>query len=133
MKEGEVVIRRIRATDLDRVRTLADRALKEEYSQDLMSHLYERFGQGFIMAESDGDLLGFVLGIPLDEGTMRILMFAVDETMRRRGVGTLLMESLRRYALRRRMRVITLEVAVDNKEAQEFYRRMGFAVAGMIP
>ena len=132
VKEGSIEIRKVKNGDLETLRIMANRTLREEYSEELVNHLYERFNQCFMIAERDGEMIGFVLAVPVDEGTMRILMLAVDELSRRMGVGTLLMEAVKRYAMHRRARAITLEVEVNNKDAQEFYRGLGFEIIGMI-
>ena len=132
VKEGSIEIRKVKKDDLESLRLLANRTLKEDYSEELLNQLYERFNHCFFIAEMAHRNVGFVLAVPIDEGTLRILMLAVDEPSRRMGVGTRLMEVVRKYAMGRRNRALTLEVEVGNKEAQEFYRRLGFEIIGLI-
>ncbi len=69
------------------------------------------------------------------------LMFVVDEahvtnlaiapSMRRQGLGTLLLAHLAREGSRRGCTAMTLEVRVGNIAAQDLYRKFGFAIAGL--
>ena len=56
---------------------------------------------------------------------------AVDPTLRRRGIATLLMAELARRAVAHGCRAWTLEVRVSSTGAQELYRRFGFVPAGV--
>lgn len=132
MKKGDINIRRIRQSDLKRIRTLANRMLRETYSEELIGHLFERFQHCFLVAASDEDIYGFVLGVPLDNLTLRILMLAVDKNSQRMGIGTNLLIAAKKYATLRRMNSLTLEVGVDNNAAQEFYMSGGFSITGLL-
>ncbi|MGA1822233.1 MAG: ribosomal protein S18-alanine N-acetyltransferase [Thermoplasmatota archaeon] len=132
MKNEDMNIRRIRQSDLDRVRTLANQMLRETYTEELMGHLFERFQHCFLVAASDEDICGFILGVPLDNLTLRILMIAVEKKYQRKGIGTNLLMAARRYAALRKMNSITLEVGIDNEGAQKFYQTQGFSITGLL-
>ncbi|HEX3436720.1 MAG TPA: GNAT family N-acetyltransferase, partial [Pseudacidobacterium sp.] len=51
----------------------------------------------------------------------------------RRGIGRTLLEAVEEHLCSSVVRSIRLEVAVDNLGAQNFYKRMGYGVAGRIP
>jgi [ribosomal protein S18]-alanine N-acetyltransferase len=69
------------------------------------------------------------------------LMFVVDEahvtnlaiapSMRRRGLGSLLLAHLAREGSRRGCTAMTMEVRVGNVAAQDLYRKFGFVIAGL--
>ncbi len=58
---------------------------------------------------------------------------AVRPDRRRRGAGTAIMVTLMALAQSRGANRMTLEVRVSNHAAQELYRRLGFAPAGVRP
>lgn len=86
--------------------------------------------EGFIVAECDGVLCGYIVGaLFMDES--RILLLAVKEGYRRKGVGTRLVNT---YvdSVSGRSNMVRLEVRASNLSAQTFYFRLGFRFIGMI-
>ena len=86
--------------------------------------------EGFIVAEADGELVGYLLGnILMDEA--RVLLIAVKDEKRRRGIGTRL---LNEYidSVRGRVSMVRLEVRASNLAAQTFYFKLGFRFIGMV-
>jgi len=67
------------------------------------------------------------------DGQARILMFAVSAGLRRRGVGSAMMDTFLRTVAMRGLKRIELEVRVSNTEAIQFYKRNGFEIAGALP
>jgi ribosomal-protein-alanine N-acetyltransferase len=127
-----LIIRRVEGRDLERIRDLADTRLNEEYSEELFNHFFERYPQCFLVAENGKTVMGFVLGIPLDAKTMRILMLAVDENHTRMGIGSALMDASMKYARDRMMTTMVLEVGSMNKKAFDFYLKKGFKMTGVL-
>ena len=86
--------------------------------------------EGFIVAECDGVMCGYIVGsLFMDES--RILLLAVKEGYRRKGVGTRLVNT---YvdSVSGRANMVRLEVRASNLSAQTFYFRLGFRFIGMI-
>lgn len=82
-----------------------------------------------LVCERDGAVLGYVgMRLVLDEGY--ITNIAVHPRFRRAGIGRALLGELRRYAERRGLDILTLEVRESNAGAQALYRACGFAPAG---
>jgi ribosomal protein S18 acetylase RimI-like enzyme len=89
----------------------------------------------WVVEAEDGSLTGFLIlerirrrGIAAGH----IVTIDVAETMRRRGVGRLLMEEAETETKRQGAGLLMLEVAEDNVTAQSFYRNLGFAEVGRI-
>jgi GNAT superfamily N-acetyltransferase len=61
------------------------------------------------------------------EGDLTVGALAVDPTMRRKGVGTRLMEAVFDWARERGFRSMSLEVVDTNPDARRLYERLGFA------
>lgn len=78
------------------------------------------------VAKNDDKVLGFVLieETPYD---FDILEIVVDQELRGRGIGTMLMKRVLDYAKLTHKEKATLEVASDNKSAILFYEKYGFS------
>ncbi len=118
--------------DLDRVYELACSSLSENYNPTLFLDLYNYWPEGFIIAEEDGHIIGFIFGIMMSRTESRILMLAVDPLYRGKGYGGILYREMQRQCAIKGMRVIALEVRVSNQAAIRFYEKMGFQIAGRI-
>jgi ribosomal-protein-alanine N-acetyltransferase len=88
------------------------------------------------IAESPG---GPMRGFLILERTRRrsglqghIVTLDVDPLHRRQGAGRLLMQAAEEQMRQESGEAMTLEVAVNNPDAQQFYRSQGFAVIGKI-
>lgn len=125
-------VRRVQARDLDAVNGIANRVLRESYSTDLFTHLFERSNGSFFVAEEGGAVWGFALAVPMTQRSMRLLMLAVRPDMQSKGIGKRLLDTCKEQARSRMMTDMVLEVGVDNKGAIEFYGRNGFTVTQTI-
>ena len=67
-----------------------------------------------------------------DGNAAKIMMFAVDPSMRSKGIGRMLLNTFRQRAFMEGIRTISLEVRPTNTRAISFYIRQGFSKAGTI-
>jgi len=83
-------------------------------------------GHRYLVGHLDGELVGYAgLAVPApDEAWVNNI--AVRREYQRRGVGRALLTALMAEAVRRGVRTVMLEVAVDNKAAQLLYAEFGF-------
>lgn len=97
----------------------------------LLYQMIESFpSEGFIVAEMDGVLCGYLVGVLfMDEA--RILLLGVKEKYRHRKVGTSLIRSFIE-SVRSRANMVRLEVRISNLAAQTFYFNQGFRFMGII-
>lgn len=126
-------LRQFRPTDLQQVYELACSTLSENYNPTLFLDLYSYWPEGFTVLEHDGRILGFVFGILLSRSDARVLMLAVEPSVRARGLGTALYREFQRECGLKGIRHITLEVRVSNSVAIHFYEKFGFQVTGRVP
>lgn len=106
------------------------------WSQAELQYFLRYPGNLAVVAEEDGRIAGFAIaGTQRRRGTLvgRLITIDVDNSMRRRGVGHWLMQTLEEQLRARGAGAILLEVATDNLGAQEFYAQHGFARTGRIP
>ena len=87
---------------------------------------YLRTGQVFVVAESDGELVG--TGALVDEGagTMRMVRISVHSERRRLGIGRALVEHLVAIARERGARRVVVETTRGWHDAIGLYLRCGF-------
>jgi len=91
---------------------------------------------GVLAEDESGRVAGFAIaGKQRRQGAVigRLITIDVEASLRRHGVGHLLMEEIERELLAAGANAVILEVAVDNSTAQSFYERHGFIRTGRIP
>jgi ribosomal-protein-alanine N-acetyltransferase len=119
--------------DLFEVVRLANRSLNETYDGGLFLQLGDLYPDGFIVAEGRDGIQGFLLGVIERAYEARILILAVDERARSRGVGARLVRLFEERFLARGVRRINLEVRVSNERAIRLYERLGFERRKVLP
>ncbi len=86
--------------------------------------------EGFIVAEEQGEIVGYLLGtLLMDEA--RLLLIAVKDKYRRQGIGSKLVKEYVE-SVSGRANMIRLEVRTSNLAAQTFYFKLGFRFIGMV-
>lgn len=129
MIAGRVSVRRARPPDAERLAEM-ERACFRSPQPHLILHVCG-FVDGFLVAESDADLLGYVLFTPSSSSQARVMSLAVSPDYRRQGVGTLLMRGMLDVLRGRGFDSVGLEVRVSNEAAQSLYADLGFQMAGV--
>ena len=81
-------------------------------------------------SDTDDSILGFV-GLWFISGEAHITSIAVEESMRGRGIGELLLISSIEIALERSAKVVSLEARVSNHVAHSLYSKYGFQKMGI--
>ena len=112
--------------DLYDVVRLANRSLNESYDGGLFLQLGDIYPDGFIVCEAKSGMSGFLLGVIERAYEARILILAVDEGARGRGIGRRLVELFEERFEHRAIRRINLEVRVSNAPAIALYGGLGF-------
>ena len=121
-------IRNFRPTDMFSVIKLASETLPERYSPSLFNYFFETYPQGFMVAEMNQKIIGFIIGVKTNPKIAKILMLSVLEPHRKQNVGTLLFTKLLEKMLTENVENIELEVRTDNKKAIKFYKKHGFVI-----
>ncbi len=83
-------------------------------------------GAGFLVAEHDNIIVGYIIFWIRYEDEGHIISIAVDEEHRRKDVGTQLVEAALKIFKRYNIDKIKLEVRISNKKAIDFYNNNGF-------
>jgi ribosomal-protein-alanine N-acetyltransferase len=124
---------------LERITYINRACLPENYSDYFFLDLYRRFPETFIVAEENGEVVGYIMcrietGLSsfILRGLVKkghIVSVAVLPEYRRKGIGEALvakaMENMRLYKAKQ----CFLEVRVTNIEAVGLYKKLGFGVS----
>ncbi|MDZ7687276.1 MAG: N-acetyltransferase [Halobacteriales archaeon] len=119
-----VSVRRARPHDAKPIAEM-ERACFKNPNPQLVLHVCG-FVDGFLVAEGDAGILGYVLFTPSSSSHARVLSLAVSPDHRRRGVATCLMRGAFDVLRRRDFESVGLEVRVSNEAAQSLYEELGF-------
>jgi len=132
-------LRKFALTDLQTVMEINRLSLPENYTDSFFVDLYKRFPETFIVADEDGEIVGYImcrieaglsnlsLGGVIKKG--HVVSVAVVLHHRRKGFGEALVaraiEAMRLYKAKQ----CFLEVRVTNDSAVSLYKKLGFEVA----
>lgn len=128
-----VLIRPFVPNDIPAVASIVRDALRENYPMSVYLDIHRWWRDGLLVADLEGQPIGFLAAVIPAQGQARILMLAVTTGFRDRGVGSLLMDSFLRNCEGHGLRRIELEVRVSNLDAIRFYQRYGFQLAQVLP
>jgi len=127
-----VAIRNFQHQDTDRVSEIVLNALGEYFPRSLYIEKSIDWPDGFKVALEGERIVAMLLGILQGKSESRIIIFAVDEHYRRRGIGRRLMEEFIDLSMRTGVSRITLEVRKSNTAAISFYEKFGFRITGVL-
>jgi len=121
-------IRGVQPSDIIPVVSLAYETLPERYNPVIFNQFYEAFPEGFLVAELDNTIIGFLIGVKTTQMTARILMLSVDRAKRKQGIGSLLLSTFLQVMKQLAVISVELEVRTTNHGAIAFYKKHGFTI-----
>ena len=126
-----MIVRKFTPRDLKRVFEIESMSFDQTYGIQIFQQLYE-MGIGFLVAEIDGYVVGYVMFWLKYENQGHIISIAVDKNYRRRGCGTqLLAKAISILFLI--SDTIYLEVRASDTGAIEFYKQFNFRQDRVVP
>ncbi len=127
-----MIIRKFVPTDLKRVYEIENMSFDRSYGINMFQQLYE-MGIGFLVAEDEGYVIGYVMFWIKYEFQGHIISIAVDKNYRRSGIGTQLLVKAIAILSLLRLDTIYLEVNENNVGAVEFYKSFNFKIDRTVP
>jgi ribosomal-protein-alanine N-acetyltransferase len=134
--------RRFKPSDLEGVIRINRDCLPENYTTLFFMNLYKRFPETFIIAETSGEIVGYIMcrietGIPSFKilGITRkghVISIAVLPEHHRKGIGYALVQEAMQAMKSYKVKECYLEVRTSNSPAIELYRKLGFEVTRTI-
>ncbi len=131
--QRSIRIRDLNPIDMQAILSIEYKCFKDPYPLSLLNHLYTRHPDGFLLAEADGKVVGYVIGVTRWETMGHILAIGVDPPYQKQNIGSTLMEQLIGRLRVKGMKLVRLEVRKSNFGAQRFYLKLGFRQRGEIP
>jgi len=125
-------IRTFEPNDMFSVIKLANNTLTETYNPSLFTYFYETYLQGFLVAEQNHKIIGFIVGVKITNESARILMLSVSPQHRRKNIGTNLLNKFIENIKMENIKEIHLEVRTDNEKAIRFYQKHNFEITDKI-
>jgi len=135
-------LRYFKPSDLQKVMHINRTCLPENYTSFFFLDLYERFPLTFIVAEENGEIVGYVMcrietGLPnfgflglIKKG--HVVSIAVLPEHRRKGIGQALMKEAMINMQKYNAKECYLEVRISNKPAITLYKKLGFQTVKVI-
>jgi len=127
------IIRTFKPTDTFNVIKLSSETLTEQYTPNLFIYLYETYPDGFIVAEYNHKIIGFLIGVKVKPDKAKILMLAVSPLHQKQKVGSSLANEFFKRIINENINQVELEVRTDNTKAIKFYEKIGFKIVDKIP
>ena len=127
-----MIIRKVNPNDLNRVFEIENMSFNQSYGLKMFQQLYE-MGIGFLVAEHEGYVIGYVMFWIKYEFNGHIISIAVDEKYRRLGAGTKLLVKAISILSLLNLDTIYLEVNENNHGAIEFYKKFNFRNDRVVP
>jgi ribosomal-protein-alanine N-acetyltransferase len=130
---SSLVIRRMTEDDLEAVERIERAAFLSPWShRAFLYELKENQNAVPLVATIDGKICGYIVAwMVTDE--LHIGTVAVDESWRRRGIGSMLVQKIFEMARKQRCTRAFLEVRRSNEGAQKLYEVLGFRAIGVRP
>lgn len=127
-----MIVRKFKPKDLKRVYEIENMSFNQSYGINMFQQLYE-MGVGFLVAEEDGYVIGYVLFWIKYENQGHIISIAVDKNYRRLKAGTQLLVKAISILSLLNLDTIYLEVNENNTGAVEFYKTFNFKIDRVVP
>ncbi len=125
-----ISIREANINDIDSIMEINLSSFSHPYNAELFTKAIEEEIVTVLVAESDGQVVGYCEGMFLMM-EMEIQSLAVKEEYRRHGVATMLMDTMLARMGHMGVKDVFLEVRRGNKAARELYKRNGFKTIDM--
>ena len=125
------LIRKFRPSDFEQVIAIEKEAFGE-YNPILFMAAYETFPDGFLVAEHDGRVVGFLTTVAVSLFDVKILSIAVDKRCQNKGFASMLLKALFQVLRAKGIPRLLLEVRLSNIRAQRLYVSLGFNLVKVI-
>ncbi len=125
----DIAIRRTRPGDIDSISRIEQVSFKDPWKASVFAESLTYFPETFFVATRQGEVVGFIVGGLEDTGEEiygHICNLAVAPACRKQGIARRLVEREEHQFAVELATGVQLEVRVSNKDAQRFYRRLGY-------
>ena len=127
-----IKIRSYIPSDFPSVKENLSQAGMYEENWDNEKNLNEKIGRNpgsILVAEENGKVVGNILVIEEGWGAW-LFRLAVNESHRKKGIGTMLLQSAEKLVKQRGIKEVALLVEAEKKQLKDFYRKRGYKEFG---
>jgi GNAT superfamily N-acetyltransferase len=128
-----VQARHLAERELGEAMRLVERTFEELFAPDMYGTIHAAWPKGQFGVSDGRGLAGLLLSIKRSQFSSRILVMAVREELRGRGLGGELLHAFLRQCMLEGITEVVLEVRASNLPAQAFYGRYGFSRRSVLP
>lgn len=128
----DIKVRQVIREDLNRVHQIESSSFDESYGFLMFQKLFD-IGAGFLVAEIEGYVVGYILFWIKEEGVGHIISIAVDQEYRNLKIASSLLIRALSILKSFNLEIITLEVKQQNKIAIDFYKKFDFKIDRIVP
>ena len=123
-----MTIRKYKTSDLERLYDIDRAAFKEgiAYSHLELQHYTGARNSRTLVAEDDGEIVGFVIGCSEPHKLGHIITIDVTPHRQRQHLGSLLLAEIESWLWKAGAKAIYLETPVDDTGARGFYEKHGY-------
>ncbi len=128
-----ISIRELKQEDLKAVLSIQYKCFKDPYPLSLLKRLHVMHPDGFLVADAEGLVMGYLIGVIRWGNIGHILAIGVDPAFQRQQVGTILIKGIIDHFREKGAKIVRLEARKTNMGAQRFYKNLGFLERGEMP
>ena len=127
-----MIIRQFTGRDFKRIYEIEAMSFENTYGNDIILKLY-KIGSGFLVAEINDYVVGYIIFWIKQEGEGHIISLAVDKNYRGIGIGWGLLAKAVKVLKECDLDYVSLEVDSENEGGVRFYKKFGFKVDRKVP
>jgi len=129
---SSLYVRAVTEEDLEEIYRIETEGFDNPYPLQYLA-LLASLTDYYLVAECAGKVVGFIIAVKVDLDICHVLSIAVEKSYRRRGVGSILLQSVLHLCCEDGARAAMLEVAHTNYAAQSFYTVNDFHYTTVLP
>lgn len=118
--------------DLDNLMLFLDDNITENYEKEVFLTIMKRWPEGFLVVRNGNEIVGVACGAIQPNSKLRVLIVALANDFRRKGLGGKLLNMMIERSLNYGVKKVTLEVRKDST-AILFYRKLNFSSVDVLP
>lgn len=127
MTFASIDMRSIKLADLPEICNIESLCFTQDrFNKRQFKYLITQAKAMHFAASAEGKVCAYCIVLIRNPSLLRVYAIAVAPSMARKGVGSLLLQTLEAQARKKGFLKIILEVRADNIQAQRFYRKHGY-------
>ena len=118
-------IRLSNPSDLESLLVIENNTNPSPWTEKQMQSSFDVGHHSFLCEDNNKNVLGFVIYVAVEQEG-HLLNIAVDKNYQRKGIGSILINHLKKQVQAMGINLLTLEVRVSNTNAISFYKKHNF-------